>query len=116
MAGFVRRGFTFQIDREGVTLDAPEEIVFNVDYEDLQLDDSSAAEEVGNRLTALTGEQVADEEGIFDLAVYRDGELVAALVLSCEEGMLSLGGERSDDVKDDELAAAIVAALTDSSH
>jgi hypothetical protein len=30
--------------------------------------------------------------------------------------MLSLGGERSDDVKDDELAAAIVAALTDSSH
>ncbi|MBK8936764.1 MAG: hypothetical protein IPM79_03705 [Polyangiaceae bacterium] len=116
MPGFVRRGFTFQIDREGVAIDEPEEIVVDVGYDDLEMDEASAPEELGKRLSELAGEKVSDDEGIFDLAVYKDGELVAALVLACEDGALSLGGERSADVEEEELAAAIVEALTDTSE
>ena len=99
------------MDREGVTLESPEEITLDVDYDDAGLDPDDAPSELGRALSALTEEQVEDEEGMFALAVYRGGAPVAALSVSCEDDALNLGGERVRDITDEELAAALVEAL-----
>jgi hypothetical protein len=112
MASFEQNGLRFEMDREGVEIPAPQEIQLDVDYEDLGIDPEDAASVVGRRLSALTESSVHDEEGLYDLAVRRDGTLVAALVLACEEDALSLGGERVAEIDDEALAEALVAALT----
>lgn len=112
MGSFEQNGLTFQPDRAGVTVDAPEEISTGLDYEDLDLDPELAAEELGRRLSALTVEPIADDEGIFDLAVHRGDALVAALIVSCDDDAVGLSGERTSHVTDDELAQALHGALT----
>lgn len=112
MPAFESQGLSFEIDRAGVSIDEPEEIQLSVEYSDLGTDEASAPFDLGERLSALAKEKVVDEEGIFDLAVYRGRELVAALVLACEEDALALGGERVSGVEDEQLAEAIVAALS----
>lgn len=111
MASFHQGGFAFCIDREGVTVSESEPIEHAIEYEDFGGSAERAALDLGERLSRLTGEVVEDEEGIFDLAVYRAGELVAALVLSAEEEELELTGERVTQVKDQEIAEALTAAL-----
>lgn len=111
MSSFERNGLTFTIDHEGVTLEDSAEIEIEIDYETLAVDSESAPEKIGERLSKLTGAEIADEEGIFDLAVRREGELVAALMMACEDDALVLGGERSDGVSDEELAEALALAL-----
>ncbi len=114
MASFEQDGLSFHLDRVGVTLPTSREIQLDVDYDDLAIDPDRAADELGRRLSALTGEAVMDEEGLFDFAVYRGETLLAALVLSCEDDELSLGGERAETIDDEDLARAVVGALTSS--
>lgn len=99
------------MDREGVTVPDAETIEHEIEYEDFGCSSHDAVTEVGVRLSRLTGESVEDEEGIFDLAVYRAGELVAALVVSTEDSQLELSGERVPAVKDLELGDALTGAL-----
>lgn len=76
--------------------------------------DEPLAELLGRRLTALLGVPVSDEEGIFDLAVERDGAVVAAVQLSCgedDEDVLELLGERSPSLPVSALVEALVEAL-----
>jgi hypothetical protein len=114
MGSFEQNGLTFQSDRTGVSVDAPEEILTGLDYEDLDLEPELAAEELGRRLSALTSETIADEEGLFDLAVFRGEALVAALIVSCDDDGVDLSGERTSHVTDEELAAALLDALRSS--
>lgn len=111
MGSFHANGFEFRMDREGVTIPDAEAIEHEIEYDDFACAAEDASVELGERLSRLTDEAVEDEEGIFDLAVYRAGELVAALVLSVEETQLDLTGERIASVKDVELASALAAAL-----
>jgi len=50
---------------------------------------------------------------ISSFAVSKDGTVVAALVIECDadEEVLFLGGERTRDVDDDDLRAAMLTAL-----
>ena len=76
--------------------------------------DEPLAELLGRRLSALLGAPVSDEEGIFDLAVERDGAVVAAVQLSCgedDEDVLELLGERAPSVQVRALVEALVEAL-----
>jgi hypothetical protein len=108
---FQSAGLVFAIDRTGAEIDAPHLIELDVGYDVLGIDPESAPEEMGKRLSGLFGEPIEDEEGIFDLVVSKDGAVVAALVLACEDDALALGGERSSEIDDDGLATALVRAL-----
>lgn len=111
MGSFQRLGLTFSVDRDGVELDPSERIDFEVAYEDLGFTDEKAPEQLGARLSELTGERVEDDDGIYDLAVHRDGALVAAVALCCEEGVLVFAGERVEGLADEDLAQALCEAL-----
>lgn len=108
---FHSAGLDFIVDRAGAQIEAPHLIQLDIDYAVLGIDPATAPVEIGRRLSKLLGETVDDEEGIFDLAVTKDGALVAALVLACEDEAIELGGERSAEVDDDGLATALVRAL-----
>ncbi len=76
--------------------------------------DEPLAELLGRRLSALLGVPVRDEEGIFDLAVEREGTVVAAVQLSCgedDEDVLELLGERAPSLPVRALVEALVEAL-----
>lgn len=111
MSFFERNGLRFTHDREGVAVETPYEIQIDIAYEDLAIDEDDAPAVVGKRLSKLTKSVIVDEEGIFDFAVTRDGALVAALVLACEDDALELAGERTAAITDEELAEAIYLAL-----
>ena len=112
MTSFEAHGFTFSIDRRGVTVPSGETIDIDVDWADLGLDPAQAPTDLAARLSRLAGEAVEDEEGIFDLAVTREGRTVAALVLACEDDALELVGERASEIDDEAIAGALIAALT----
>lgn len=111
MSTFESRGLSFSLDREGVEIPDATTIQLDLAYEDLGWGEEDAATQLGAALSRRLGEAVADEEGIFDLCVRRGDVIVAALVLSCEDDTIALGGERSSGVTDEELAEAIAEAL-----
>jgi hypothetical protein len=108
---FESQGLVFALDRAGVEIANADVIQIDLSCEDAGLDPDHAAEQLGARLTKLLGEEVSDEEGMFDLAVSKDGAIVAALAVACEDDTLELGGERTAAVTDEELAAALAQAL-----
>ncbi|WP_441292579.1 hypothetical protein ACSRUE_21235 [Sorangium sp. KYC3313] len=114
---FEARGFRFRLDREGAEVSgAPTRAVqATIDPGEAGLDgDEPLAELLGRRLSALLGAPVSDEEGIFDLAVERDGAVVAAVQLSCgedDEDVLELLGERSPSLPVRALVEALAEAL-----
>ncbi|WP_437586126.1 hypothetical protein [Sorangium sp. So ce1000] len=117
-AFFEARGFRFRLDREGAEVsEAPtRSIQATIEPDEAGLDDGDEplAELLGRRLSALLGTPVSDEEGIFDLAVERDGTVVAAVQLSCgedDEDVLELLGERSPSLPVRALVEALVEAL-----
>ncbi len=105
------RGLAFSLDRHGVEVPEGSPIQLDLAFADVGLDEEHAAQQLGERLTRLLGETVADEEGLFDLCVNRGDTVVAALILSCEDDAIALGGERSSAVTDEELAEALAEAL-----
>lgn len=111
MSTFHSAGLDFAVDRAGAELESPHLIQLDIGYDVLGLTAEAAPAEIGRRLSKLLGEVVEDEEGIYDLVVTKDGALVAALVLACEDDGIELGGERSEEIDDDGLAAALVRAL-----
>ena len=111
MSTFDSRGLSFSLDRQGVEIPGASTIQLDLAYEDLGWGEEDAATQLGASLSRRLGEPVADEEGIFDLCVRRGDAIVAALVLSCEDDAIALGGERSTAVTDEELAEALADAL-----
>lgn len=112
---FQSAGLVFAVDRAGALVESPHLIELDVGYDVLGIDPESAPTELGRRLSNLLGEPIEDDEGIFDLVVTKDGAVVAALVLACEEDAVALGGERSSEIDDDGLATALVRALDSAS-
>ncbi|WP_438006230.1 hypothetical protein WME89_47760 [Sorangium sp. So ce321] len=116
-AFFEAGGFRFRLDREGAEVsEAPARPVqASIDPDEAGLGgDEPLAELLGRRLSALLGAPVSDEEGIFDLAVEREGAVVAAVQLSCgedDEDVLELLGERAPSVQVRALVEALVEAL-----
>lgn len=113
VSGFDSNGMHFEIDRVGVEVEGPEPIEVSIALDDLDFGEDPVTE-LAARLSKLLGEAVHDEEGLYDFAVTREGELVAALVLACEEdeGTLELGGERVATVSDEDIAACVASALS----
>ncbi len=99
---FEARGLRFRLDREGAEVSGgpARAIQATIDPDEVSLDgDEPLPELLGRRLSALLGVPVSDEEGIFDLAVERDGAVVAAVQLSCgedDEEVLALLAEAHD--------------------
>ncbi len=116
MHTFESQGLVFALDRDGVEIASPDTIQIDLTCEDVGIDPDEAPEQLGARLSKLLGEDVSDDEGIFDLAVSKGGVPVAALCVSCEDEELELGGERSGAVTDEEIAAALALALTGESE
>ena len=108
---FERDGFVFGLDRLGLTLEKSEVVEFELDYEELGIDPDAAPADLGAALTELLRQPVADDEGLFDLAVHRDGNLVATLTLSCEDDSLEVLGERMPSISEASLAHALLGAL-----
>lgn len=112
---FAARGLRFRFDREGAEVDGPRQAVAEtIEPSDAGfVEGATLAEQLGARLSALLGETVGDDEGIFDLAVEREGAIVAAVQLSCDddEDTLGLLGERSGALAPGELASALAEAL-----
>ncbi len=114
MSAFERNGLSFAIDRVGVELASPEEIQTSIPYDQLDIgDDDVPAGVIAERISALLGESVEDEDAHFDFAVSFGGEIVAAVVIECDDddNVLFVGGERSRAVTDEQLASALAAAL-----
>lgn len=99
---------TFTVDKTGTAVEDPNPIEIEIDYADLDIDAERAPEELAARILAALGTKVEDEEGIFDLVVSDGGDVVAALVLDCEEDALALAGERTKKVTDEQLAEAVI--------
>ncbi|MFO0554158.1 MAG: hypothetical protein U0271_37605 [Polyangiaceae bacterium] len=110
MGSFFQNDLEFEMDHDGALVDDPEEIQLDVAYDDLKVEGDSAEAELARRLSVLTEETVEPDE-LFDLAVRRQGKIVAALVLAVQDDAVELAGERARDVTDEDLAEAIVAAL-----
>lgn len=114
---FEARGFRFRLDREGAEVSGgpARAVQARIEPDEASLDgDEPLAELLGRRLSALLGVPVSDEEGLFDLAVERDGAVVAAVQLSCgedDEEVLELLGERSPSLPVRALVEALVEAL-----
>jgi hypothetical protein len=108
---FESQGLVFALDKSGAEVGSPEIVQIDVACEDADIDPARAPEIVGERLSRLLDVPVSDEEGIFDLVVSKDGAVVAALVVACEDEALALGGERTAAVTDFALASALVEAL-----
>ncbi|AUX27502.1 hypothetical protein SOCEGT47_080930 [Sorangium cellulosum] len=114
---FEARGLRFRLDREGVLVsEGPARPVqARIDPDEAGLGgDEPLAELLGRRLSALLGAPVSDEEGTFDLAVEREGAVVAAVQLSCgedDEDVLDLLGERAPSLPVRALVEALVEAL-----
>ena len=108
---FEQDGFVFTLDRAGLKVHDGNPVDFELDYEELDIDPARAALDLGARLTTLLRQMVEDEEGLFDLAVHRDAQLVASLALSCEPDALEVVGERCSAVSEASLAQALLAAL-----
>ncbi|WP_437817614.1 hypothetical protein [Sorangium sp. So ce1078] len=116
-AFFEARGLRFRLDRQGAEVsEGPARAVqARIEPDEAGLDgDEPLAELLGRRLSALLGAPVSDEEGIFDLAVERDGAVIAAVQLSCgedDEEVLELLGERAPSLPVRALVEALVEAL-----
>lgn len=108
---FTRNDLDFSEDVAGAELPAGQHVEFELDYEELGIDPESAPEQLGAILSALLGSSIDDEEGLFDLAVHDDGELVATLTLSCEDDALEVVGERAASIPEATLADALLSAL-----
>lgn len=108
---FTRKGLVFSEDRAGTELENTRSIEIELDYEELGIDPDDAPAQLGAILSALLGAPVADEEGIFDLVVHKDGEAVATITLACEDDALEVVGERSNGLAEADLAEALLEAL-----
>ncbi|WP_437727097.1 hypothetical protein [Sorangium sp. So ce861] len=114
---FEARGLRFRLDRQGAEVSGgpARPVQATIEPDEAGLDgDEPLAELLGRRLSALLGAPVSDEEGIFDLAVEREGAVVAAVQLSCgedDEDVLELLGERAPSLPVRALAEALVEAL-----
>jgi len=108
---FESQGLVFAIDEAGAELASSEEVQIDIALEDLEIDPETAPELLGRRLSRLVGEAIADEEGMFDLVVSREGAVVAAILVACEDEALALSGERVADITDFALASALIEAL-----
>ncbi|AUX30796.1 MULTISPECIES: hypothetical protein [Sorangium] len=117
---FEARGLRFRLDRQGAEVSGgpARPVQARIEPDEAGLDgDAPLAELLGRRLSALLGAPVSDEEGIFDLAVERDGAVVAAVQLSCgdddedDEDVLELLGERAPSLPVRALVEALVEAL-----
>ena len=112
MTPFEHAGLQFTLDRHGLELEGGHAVEIELDYADLDMDPDDAPAQLGHVLTRLFESTVADEEGLFDLAVHRDGVLVATLALACEDEMLEILGERATTVSEAALAEALLENLT----
>ncbi|WP_437602092.1 hypothetical protein [Sorangium sp. So ce590] len=114
---FEAGGLRFRLDRQGAEVSGgpARAVQARIEPDEASLDgDEPLAELLGRRLSALLGVPVSDEEGIFDLAVERDGAVVAAVQLSCgedDEDVLELLGERAPSLPVRALVEALVEAL-----
>lgn len=109
---FAFEDLRFSHDRTGTELPEGRAIEFALDYDELGLDADEAPTQLGARLSALLGGVLEDEEGIFDLLVHRDGELVATLSLACEDDVLEVIGERVSSLVEAHLAEALLSELS----
>ncbi|RYZ61313.1 MAG: hypothetical protein EOP08_13625 [Proteobacteria bacterium] len=109
---FTRKGLEFAADRAGTELENTRAVEIELDYDELGIDVGAAPEQLGAILSTLLGEEMADEEGIFDLVVHKDGVPVATLTLACEDDALEVVGERvAAAVAEADLAEALLDAL-----
>ena len=110
-SSFESKGLSFALDRRGLELTSGHPVELELDYADLGMDPDEAPAQLGAILSRLLDTRVADEEGLFDLSVHRGDVLVATLALACEDEMLEVVGERTEDVSEAALAEALLAAL-----
>ncbi|WP_437319700.1 hypothetical protein [Sorangium sp. So ce385] len=114
---FEARGLRFRLDRQGAEVSGgpARPVQAKIAPDEAGLDgDEPLAELLGRRLSALLGAPVSDEEGIFDLAIERDGAVIAAVQLSCgedDEDVLELLGERAPSLPVRALVEALAEAL-----
>jgi hypothetical protein len=111
---FEANGLRFTHDLDGASVGEADTRPIDValDPEDARLTSEAPLEEqLGERLSAMLGERVQDEEGIFDLAVERAGIVVAAVQLSCDDDAIELLGERAASLTEAALCEALIEAL-----
>lgn len=93
------QSFSFTLDREGLVLDGGEVDPVEATIACAALgweegDDDDVIDALEDRIAERTGEEVDDDEGIFDLAVHQGERLVAVLVVAVEDGAIEVHGER----------------------
>lgn len=112
---FEARGLRFRLDHEGAQVAGVRQpVAVTIEPVEAGFGEGATLNELlGTRLSALFGRTIGDEEGIFDLVVEREGGVVAAVQLSCDddEDVLELLGERAESLAPTVLAAALAEAL-----
>ncbi len=117
---FVVGKYSLVVDREGVTVAAPETSDFAKSFAPSALGFADADDLVlalGDVLSHLTQTDLDDADGIFDFAVHdpsAENKVVGTLVISVsdEEDAVEIAGEVARDVSARDLVAAVVSAIT----